>query len=158
MSTDNFYKIGNLHILTPADWLDVTNKLKEPDPPLTLARPNGLGAIQVSVAEYEDGKAAKINLSDLGNLLEDFAQTSELGSGYDLTAEENPLLISAASFDFKDRFLRVWYCSNGQSVIFVTYNCHKGYHHAEIPDCEKIVRNLRFTSHIEGAVGNSTGR
>ena len=146
MSKETLYKIGDLHITAPADWLDVTREIDDDNPPFTLGRLNGIGVIQFSIADYRSGKIPGITLDDLGNFLVDFAQSRELGPGYDLASQENSLLICAASFDFEDRFLRVWYCSNGQSMTLVTYNCQNGDQQAELPDCESIVRKLKFVS------------
>jgi hypothetical protein len=144
MNMVNAFKVGNLQITTPVGWLDVTHEIEESNPPFTLARPDGVGAIQFSTAEYRSGKTPKMTSNDLRDLLADFAQSRKLGRGYDFVSQENPFLIIAGSFDFEGRFFRVWYCSNGQDVLLVTYNCQTGQRHAELPDCESIVRNLEF--------------
>jgi hypothetical protein len=141
---ENLYKIGSLRITTPNDWLDVTQKVEERNPPFTLARPDGVGAIQFSIAEYHSGRVPKITLDGLRQFLTDFAQSRELGPGYGFASQENILSLAAASFDFEDRFLRVWYCSDGQNVVLVTYNCERGQQQAELSDCESIVRSLKF--------------
>jgi hypothetical protein len=140
----NVFKVGCLQIITPASWLDITHDMEERDPPFSLARSDGVGAIQFSVAEFRGGRPPRINLSAITELLADFAQSRELGQSYDAAYRENPLLIAAASFNSCDRFWRVWYCSDGQSVTLVTYNCLTGLEQAELVDCESIVRNLKF--------------
>jgi hypothetical protein len=140
------YKIGGLQITAPADWLDVTDEIEEPDPPFSLARPDGVGAIQFSVAEFRGGKQPGITLDALNKLLTDFAQSRELGRSFDLMCRREPLLTAAMSFDADGRFWRVWYCSDGQSVALVTYNCRRGEQEVELPDCENVVRDLQFTN------------
>src|SRR5215472_8389720 len=116
----NVFKTGNLRIATPADWLDVTDEIEEPDPPFSLARSEGVGAIQFSVAEFRGGKQPGITLDTLNKLLTDFAQSRELGRGFDSMCRREPLLSAAVGFDADGRFWRVWYCSDGQSVTLVT--------------------------------------
>lgn len=144
MSTEIVYKFGNLRITAPTGWLDITSEIEDENPPFSLARPTGVGVIQFSTAEYRSGKLPTITLDELCNLLTDFAQSHELGRGHDLSSQEKAFLIRAGSFDMEDRFLRVWYCSNGRNIALVTYNCQRGIQQAELPDCEMIVRNLKF--------------
>jgi hypothetical protein len=140
----NIFRIGNLQITTPADWLDVTTEIEESTPPLSLAKPNGVGAIQFTMAEFRGGKPPGITLDTLSDLLADFAQSRKFGRGFASTRQDEPLLTVAASFDIAGRFWRVWYCSNGQSVALVTYNCGNNQQQAELSDCENIVRSLKF--------------
>ena len=141
---EHLYKTGSLRITTPNYWFDVTQNVEEFNPPFTLARPDGAGVIQFSIAEYQSGSVPKITLDELSNLLADFAQQHKLGRGYGFASHENILLIAAASFDFGDRYFRIWYCSDGESIVLVTYNCERGQQEAESVDCERIVRSLAF--------------
>jgi hypothetical protein len=100
--------------------------------------------MQFSSAEYEGGKMPKITLNELNSLLIDFGQSRELRQGYDFASSRLSILVTAASFDFDGAFLRVWYCSDGQNVALVTYNCEKGQQRLELSDCEGIVQNLKF--------------
>jgi hypothetical protein len=139
------HKLGNLDILAPDNWVDVTNAIKEDHPPFTLAREDGVGVIQFSAAEYQKGKTPNVSSDDLKNLLQGFAQTHELSQARDFFCQCAPFLTSAASFNFENRFLRVWYCSDGKSIVLVTYNCQDGQQKNELFDCESIVHNLKFT-------------
>lgn len=142
----NIFKIGTLQITAPTAWLDITDGIGEGNHPFTLARSDGIGAIQFSIAEYRSGKDPGISLDGLRNLLADFAESRELGRGYDFTSEGNSLLLTAAaSFNFEDRFFRVWYCSDGRNVALVTYNCDKNREQAELSDCERIIRSLTWS-------------
>ncbi len=85
-----------------------------------------------------------ITIKDLQNLLEDFATSHGLEKGYDSSFRETPILVSSASFNFERRFFRVWYVSNGQDIILATYNCQCGLQQSELPDCERMVFNLKF--------------
>jgi hypothetical protein len=138
------HKIGNLEITAPDEWLDVTHELEDDAAPFTLARSKGFGVIQFSLATYEKGALPEVNTDHLSRLVADFAQSRELGRGYNTACEKATLLVCASSFDFENRFLRVWYCSNGRDIVLVTYNCEKGLERTELSDCERIVRNLQF--------------
>lgn len=143
MNAKNIFKIGNLQITTPVQWLDITDEIGEANPPFTLAKQDGAGVIQFSIAEYRSGKLPNVTLEALHELMADFAQSRELGQGYTFAQSRQPL-VTASSFDFANTFLRVWYCSDGQNIALVTYNCESGQQQAELPDCESIVLNLRF--------------
>lgn len=144
MSKASMYTIGKLRIITPVDWLDVTGEIECENPPLTLARINGFGVLQFTIADYKSGNIPNITLGDLSNLMADFVQSRELGQGHDLVSQEKRLIILAESFDLGDRFLRVWYCSSGQNIALVTYNCETGSQQTELSDCESIISHLEF--------------
>lgn len=144
MNMVNIFKVGNLQISTPSNWFDITDDIETQNPPFTLARPDGVGAIQFSTAEYRSGKAPNITINDLHKLLEDFSASRKLGEGYDFASQSRALLIVASSYSFEDAFLRVWYASDGQNVALVTYNCRKGQEQTELTDCEEIILSLKF--------------
>jgi hypothetical protein len=138
------FKIGNLQIAAPPGWLDVTNEIGEVKAPFTLARSDGVGAIQFSIAEYKSGRLPRITVYSLQELMEDFVRLHEVGRRAAVESRTEPLLCYAESFEVGSQFLRVWYCSNGRDVAFVTYVCERGAKQTELPDCEIIVRNLEF--------------
>lgn len=140
----NVFKFGKLQITTSDDWLNITHEIEQRDPPFSLARLKGIGAIQFSAAEYQGGKRPEISVHVLTKLLVDFAQSRELGRGFDAYRRERAPFISAASFESDEAFWRVCYCSDGQNVALVTYNCERGQERAELSDCEAIVCNLKF--------------
>lgn len=138
------YHHGGLLVTAVEGWLDVTEQIETHDPPFTLTKPEGVGAIQFSVATYEQGAIPDITLESLRQLLADFALSRELGRGVNPFESETPLLISARSFDYDSNFLRAWYCSDGRNIVLVTYVCEKGSENGELSDCERMVADLRF--------------
>ena len=138
------YHVGNLRIAPAAGWLDVTRQIDADSPPFSLARSDGVGVMQFSVAEYEHGELPNIQPNHLKRLLADFALSREIGRGFDLVSREKPLLTCAQSYIYGTQFLRVWYCSNGRDVVLVTYVCAQGAQPAELPDCEKMIESLEF--------------
>ena len=129
-------------------WCDITDEAQAADRPWTFAKPDGVGAFQFSVATYESGRRPDPIPHDLLALLQDFAGSAELGEPADVDVENGHLRLVAGSFRFGDDFLRVWYVSDGLSFAKVTYTSAWGTQHAELVDCEKMIRTLRFE--IEG--------
>jgi hypothetical protein len=138
------YVVGNLRIAAAPGWLDVTGEIEASTPPFTLAKSDGVGALQFSVAEYDRGRLPDIRVDDLKKLLTDFALSRELGSSFDFAIRETPLLTCAQSYGCESQFLRVWYCSDGRNVVLATYVCAKGMQETELGDCEKMIESLAF--------------
>src|SRR2546428_13548630 len=112
-------------------WCDITEEVEAVDPPWTLARPDGVGVFQFSVATYKSGHIPNATSEVLITPLCDFAGSRELGEPVEVAAEDGPLRIAAGSFHHGDNFLRVWYASDGQSFAKVTYTCAWGEQQAE---------------------------
>jgi hypothetical protein len=132
-------------------WCDITDEVEAADRPWTLAKPDGFGAFQFSVATYKSGGRPNAIPQDLLALLHDFASSRDLGEPTNVAVEDGHLRLAAGSFRFGDDFLRVWYVSDGLSIAKVTYTSAWGTQHAELLDCEKMIRTLRFAN--EGRVG-----
>jgi hypothetical protein len=125
-------------------WCDVTHELEIPDPPWTLARADGVGAFQFSIARYARGAIPSASPDVMLSLLRDFASSHELGEPCDIDTEAGELRIAAGSFRQNSNFIRAWYISDGRSFARVTYTCVFGQQQFELPDCEQMVRTLRF--------------
>ena len=126
------------------DWCDVTDEVDGERPPRTLARPQGVGALQFSVAAYLGGDLPNPPPQDLLSLLADFARSHQLGDMTDVVVEGGHRQLAAASFSFGEDYLRVWYASDGKSFAKVTHTSAWGEQHSELPDCERMVRTLQF--------------
>lgn len=138
------YNYGPVEIEADFDWKDVTHEIEEENAPFTLARDNGVGALQFSTAAYRGGSLPEISTMTLRKLLADFAESRELGRGSETYEQEAPVRICGQSFSFGANFVRVWYCSNGRNLVLITYTCERGLESEELPDCERIVRAVRF--------------
>jgi hypothetical protein len=125
-------------------WCDITNDVEAADPPWTLAKPDGVGAFQFSVATYKSGSVPNPSPQVLFSMLCDFASSRELGEPAEVVTEDGELRIAAGSFRWGEDFLRVWYVSDGYSFAKVTYTCSWGAQQSELPDCEQMLRTLRF--------------
>ena len=139
------YALGGLVITAVSGWLDISHDIEAENVPFTLAKNDGVGALQFSVASYKGGVNPEITLEHLRALLTDFALSRELGKGFDFHACGKPHLICGQSHNSGSEFVRVWYCTNGQDVVLVTYVCEKGLQTSELLDCEKMVSDLEFT-------------
>src|ERR1044071_8328859 len=125
-------------------WCDITDEVEAADPLWTLARPDGVGAFQFSIATYQSGLIPNPTPRDLLSLLRDFASSRHLGEPTDVVVEDADLRLAAGNFRFGEDFLRVWYVSDGESFAKVTYTCAWGAQHSELLDCEQMIRTLRF--------------
>jgi hypothetical protein len=127
-------------------WCDITDDVEVTDAPWTLAKPDGVGAFQFSIATYKSGRIPDPTPESLQFLLRDFAISHELGEPADIVTEAGELRIAAGSFLQGDSFIRAWYISDGRSFARVTYISAFGQQQAELSDCERMVRTLRFTN------------
>lgn len=125
-------------------WWDITDEVEAADAPWTLARPDGVGAFQFSIATYKSGRIPNPTAQDLLSLLRDFASSRQLGESADVVVEDGDLRLAGASFRSGDDFLRVWYVSDGWSFAMVTYTSVWDEQHSELVDCEQMIRTLRF--------------
>jgi hypothetical protein len=130
-------------------WCDITDEIEAADPPWTLAKPDGVGAFQFSLATYKSGRIPNPSPQVLLSLLRDFASSQELGEPAEVVTEDRDLRIAAGSFRHRDDFVRAWYASDGRSFAKVTYTCVWSAQQAELPDCERMIRSLRFTYEAE---------
>jgi hypothetical protein len=125
-------------------WCDITDEVQATNPPWTLAKPEGVGAFQFSTATYQSGTIPNPSPQLLLSMLRDFANSHGLGEAADIVTENGALRLAAASFHHGDDFTRVWYVSDGRSFAKVTYTCTWDKQHAELPECEQMLRTLRF--------------
>jgi hypothetical protein len=133
-------------VVAPAGWEDVTDSLEIEDPPITLARADGVGALQFSIAVYSRGERPDPSPDELLGMVVEFGKSRGLGTPGAVLTRAGPLRIAAGSFLSDDDFVRVWYVSDGLSFALVTYVCEAGREAEELADCEQIVRSLVFSA------------
>ena len=139
------YILGNLIITAPDPWKDITNTLEEHSAPFTLAKKDGTGALQFSVATYKGGKIPNVSLQDLDELRNDFAQKKQLGRAFNQVNRDEVLRVSGGSYLTAQSFVRVWYCSDGKNIALVTYLAGRGKEDDEPKECDGIVAGVRFS-------------
>jgi hypothetical protein len=125
------------------DWCDITDDLDDENVPFTLAREEGYGALQFSIATYKAGPLPDASTDTLLKFLQEFEQSRELGPAADVCTETHPLRLAAGSFHTQS-FIRVWYLSDGRNFAFVTFTCNPAHAAEELRDCEQMVRTISF--------------
>jgi hypothetical protein len=129
----------------PPGWGDITADVEAEHPPATVARDDGVGALQFSIGLYESGPRPRGDVEELQELLDGFAESHGLTSASDTTRETSPRGLVASSFQPGEDFLRVWYLSERGNFAFVTYTCERSIFEArELREADEIVRSLVF--------------
>lgn len=90
-------------------WFDVTADLETGSPP-TLAKEDGIGALQFSSAKYAGGNDPRITATTLKSLLRDFQNREGLPQPKQVAETARS---ASATFQEEDQLLRVWFLSNG---------------------------------------------
>ena len=81
---------------------------------------------------------------DLCSLLDDFASRQGLGDPFDRSAYSDVVIVEGASYHSGEDLIRVWYASDGKSVMLVTYVCEWTVREREASPREMSVRSIRF--------------
>src|SRR5882724_2533106 len=135
------YDYDGLLIHTSAEWSDIT---EDESGPFTLAKEDGVGALQFSMGFYQSGTIPNPTSLDLLNMALDYGKSRNLSEAFDIKNIECGLLIGAASFRWGTNFIRVWYISDSYSFVFMTYVCDWNDQGSEITESEVIARQLSF--------------
>jgi len=131
-------------VVTPPGWEDIAAPVEADEPPFTLARGDGFGALQFSIALYLSGPVPDPSPNDLSAMVTTFAVARGLDSPSEVAVESGPLRLAAGSFAWGENFLRVWQVSDGRNFAFVTFTCESGREGRELGECERIVRTIQF--------------
>ena len=138
-------EFSNFAVELPPGWGDITADVEAQDPPATVARDDGVGALQFSIALHVSGPRPRGDVAELQTLLDEFAESRGWTSPSDATRESLPRGSVASSFHWDDDFVRAWYVSENGNFAFVTYTCERSNFDArELREAEKIVRSIRF--------------
>lgn len=140
------YQFDSFSMQAPSGWVDITDEVEADHPPLTLAKPDGVGALQFSIALYSSGAEPNPCSKELLQMVNEFGRARGWRRAALQVTEEEPLRLAAASFHVDDTFYRVWYISDGLNFAFITYNCEWKQEHKELEECERMVRTIRFTA------------
>jgi hypothetical protein len=125
-------------ITLPEGWYDVTDSS---DGPSTLARTEGVGALQFSVAKYKSGVGPAVDVAGLRRLLFDFGESRRLGTPTNVIEGAGRSLFVVGDFNSASELVRVWYVSNGHDVALVTYV-------AEQPSDKRVFDETRSAQEI----------
>lgn len=138
---------GAFSISVSEGWEDITATLDEADAPWTIADPvSGVGALQFSPAIYRGGPSPEVGPQDLCALLDEFASSRGLNDPFERLSYSNEVAIEGASFHSGEDLIRVWYVSDGDNVVLVTYVCEWRYRGREARQADIAVRSIPFAT------------
>jgi hypothetical protein len=135
---------GGLALDATPGWTDITDDIEGDDKPFTLAKPDGVGALQFSPALYRGGAVPSPSANDLLEMVREFGHGRRLGEPLDEALQEGRPASAGASYHSDSDFVRVWYVSDGSNIALVTYVCERGHEEAELEECEQVVRTIQF--------------
>jgi len=138
--------IAEVTVDLPEGWFDVTDELPDSGP-ITLARSEGVGAIQFSIAKYREGPQPAIDIAALQSLLLAFGDSRGLGSPANVSKGQGRNCFVSGDFGSTEEFVRVWYVSDGQDVALVTYVTQQPKNKAtveELRDAQVLIESLAF--------------
>jgi hypothetical protein len=140
--------LGPVSIDLRDGWAQTTHDVPGDEAPFTLARQaeDACGAFQFSIALYQAGRLPCAKGADLLQLLVEFAASHELREPAETLAQDEPFPLAAATFRTAGDTVRVWYASDGASVVKATYLAAQDDDYAsELADCEQMIRTISFT-------------
>src|SRR3569832_1102043 len=110
---------NSLRFDLPNGWMDISDDLPAGSPP-TLARADGVGAIQFSLARYEKGAHPCFTIELMQEHVRAFF------SARDVTPDEvvtysGRLMSAGATAILNNALVAARYCSNGRDILLATY-------------------------------------
>jgi hypothetical protein len=102
------------------EWRDITDDLPE-GTPWTLAREDGIGAIQFSAATYKSGEHPALTAQDLREMLDGLFAAHNVVGFEPLDTAGCQMLCAGGKAVEEDALVAAWYLSNGTDVALITY-------------------------------------
>jgi hypothetical protein len=140
-------RFADITLALPDGWLDITADLSGEVPP-TLAKPDGIGVLQLSVARYQGGEEPQVQHADLKRLLQTFFEKHRFGTPTTVKAHTASVMVVSADFLADEEFIRAWYISNGSHVALATYTTnepHDARCQLEASEGDEIVSSIDFS-------------
>jgi uncharacterized protein YheU (UPF0270 family) len=100
-----------LALRLPSDWWDITGDLPDGSPPI-LAKPDGVGAIQFSIARHQGGEDPHVDRAALHNLLESFCARNGFDCRPQAEGHDNIQVVKSHAVT-DGELVAIWYASNG---------------------------------------------
>ena len=137
-------RILNFTLELPADWRDITGELPGSPHP-TLARSHGVGALQLTQAELENGEPMTLTADDLLEMVKGIARGADSAISFDERCETyGTLRVGAISLALDGNFVRVWGVCDGRGVVIATYTCDWAERTpGELTECDRLVESIR---------------
>jgi hypothetical protein len=137
-------RFPGFQIEASADWNDITDTLESAEKPFTVARADGVGALQFSPALYRGGPVPSPSDDELLSMAIEFGGDNGLGEAFDADRFAGSLAGAGVSYHSRDEFIRVWFVSDRGNFMLATYVCEWQHRERELAECEDIVRSLQF--------------
>ncbi|MFZ5438749.1 MAG: hypothetical protein ACOZQL_02010 [Myxococcota bacterium] len=152
MSVD--IKMAGLGLRIPDDWSETTNE--QPSGTPTLAKHNGIGLLQFTVARYLTGARPDITAEDAINLLSTFLENTGVRAPAEHVRQHIRLGLSThglrtahANLARSSEFVRAWCITDGENSAIATYLTLRpwdpGFRTEFNESCE-IVSSIQFPS------------
>ena len=141
-------RVAGVTLHAPPTWRDITADLP-PRSPWTLAKADGVGVVQFTVAQYRAGAEPRIGAPELSDMLDEFIATNDLSTA---VARSEGVTTAGNHFARADcgglaERVVVWYVSNGRDsavVTYVTLEPSSPSVAAELEDAYSMVDRLEF--------------
>lgn len=134
----------NFTLELPTDWSDITGELPG-NPPPTVAKKRGVGALQLTQAELETGEPMTLSADDLLEMVKGIAMSADSVIAFDeQSSTQGTLRIAAVSLALEGNFVRLWGICDGRGVVIATYTCDWAERRArELLECDRVVESIR---------------
>lgn len=130
---------GDLTVIVPESWQSVGD-----NGPYALSRRDGVGYLQFCVA-FSACKLGPVGSGrDMLEMVLHMSRGYELGKPSEVTVEDQPMVLAAASFIKGDSFWRLWELSDGVSLVSAIYTCLLPHRPDSLDECERIVRSAKI--------------
>jgi hypothetical protein len=134
----------NFTLELPAGWGDITSELPG-NPPPTVAKKRGVGALQLTQAELENGDPISLTADDLLEMVKGIAHSADSVISFDeQSTTRGTLRIGAVSLALDGNFVRLWGICDGRGVVIATYTCDWAERRPEeLVECDYVVDSIR---------------
>jgi hypothetical protein len=135
----------NFTVELPKGWCDITRELPG-NPPPTVGKSRGVGALQFSQAEFEGGEPMHLTADDLLEMVKGIAASADSVISFDEHTESSgPLRLGAVSMALEGNFVRLWGVCDGRGVVIATYTCDwRERREAELEERVRVVESIRI--------------
>ncbi len=143
-------RLLNFTLDLPVGWSEITAELPGEAPP-TVAKSDGVGALQFSQAEFEGGPPPRLDPGDLLEIVRGIAHGADDSIAFDeRAATAGPLHLGAVSLALDGHFVRVWGVSDGRGIVVATYTCGWADRERELDECTRVVESIRIVPVVVG--------
>jgi hypothetical protein len=143
-------RLLNFTVDLPPGWAEITRELPGAPAP-TIAKADGVGALQFSQAEFEGGVVESFDTAELLDIVRGIAHRADEAIAFDESSDiTGPLRLGAVSLALDGNFVRVWGVSDGRGVVLATYTCGWADREREVEECTRVVESIRIVPTVVG--------